>query len=117
MTCHMMTTASAVLQLRTQFLRVLLRPIKMVKKPFESLRSATEPRQGAFRHLHDYRLIIYAPACMLPSPPVGLWTLDYGFLTPLDFGLQDFDPMDFGLQGFDPLGLRTSTFGIERRTS
>jgi hypothetical protein len=53
----------------------------------------------------------------IQAPPVGLWTLDYGFLTPPDFGLQDFDPMDFGLQGFDPLGLRTSTFGIERRTS
>jgi hypothetical protein len=31
---------------------------------------------------------------------VGLWTLDYGFLTPLDFGLQ----------GFDPRGLWTSEF-------
>jgi hypothetical protein len=41
------------------------------------------------------------------TPPVGLWTLDYEFLTPLDFGLQ----------GFDPLGLWTSTRGIERRTS
>ena len=56
MTRHMMATASAVLQLRTQFLRVLSRPIKTLKKPFESLQSAAEPRQGAFRHLHDYRL-------------------------------------------------------------
>ena len=35
------------------------------------------------------------------------WTLDFGILTPLDFGLRD----------FDPLGLWTSAFGIERRTS
>jgi hypothetical protein len=49
MTRHMMATASAVLQLRTQFLRVLSRPIKTLKKPFESLQSAVEPRQGAFR--------------------------------------------------------------------
>ena len=37
MTRHMMASASAVLQLRTQFLRVLSRPIKTLKKPFESL--------------------------------------------------------------------------------
>jgi hypothetical protein len=53
MTRHMMATLSAVLQLRTQFLRVLSHPIKTLKKPFESLQSAAEPRQGAFRHLHD----------------------------------------------------------------
>jgi hypothetical protein len=53
MTRHMMATLSAVLQFRTQFLRVLSRPIKTLKKPFESLQSAAEPRQGAFRHLHD----------------------------------------------------------------
>jgi hypothetical protein len=46
---HMMAGASVVLQLRTQFLRVLSRPIKTLKKPFESLQSAAEPRQGAFR--------------------------------------------------------------------
>jgi hypothetical protein len=50
MTRHMMATASAVLHLRTQFLRVLSRPIKTLNKPFESLQSAVEPRQGAFRH-------------------------------------------------------------------
>jgi hypothetical protein len=49
---HMMATASAVLQLRTQFLYVLLRPVKTLNKPFESLQSAAEPRQGAFRHSH-----------------------------------------------------------------
>ena len=65
MTRHMMASASAVLQLRTQFLRVLSRPIKTLKKPFESVQSAVEPRQGAFRHLHDYRLNIYVPGCML----------------------------------------------------
>jgi hypothetical protein len=31
---------------------------------------------------------------------VGLWTLDYGFLTPLDFGLQDFDPLGRWTSGF-----------------
>ena len=49
MTRHMMATASAVLQLRTQFLRVLSHPIKTLKKPLESVQPATEPRQGAFR--------------------------------------------------------------------
>jgi hypothetical protein len=44
----MIASASAVLQLRTQFLRVLSRPIKTLKKPFESLQSAAEPRQGAY---------------------------------------------------------------------
>jgi hypothetical protein len=34
MTRHMMAGVSAVLQLRTQFLRVLSRPIKTLKKPF-----------------------------------------------------------------------------------
>jgi hypothetical protein len=65
MMCHMMAGASAVLQLCTQFLRVLSRPIKTLKKPFESLQSAAEPRQGAFRHLPDYKLNIYVPECML----------------------------------------------------
>jgi hypothetical protein len=46
----MMATASAVLHMRTQFLRVLSRQIKTLKKPFESLQSAAEPRQGAFGH-------------------------------------------------------------------
>jgi hypothetical protein len=65
---HMMASASAVLQLRTQFLRVLSRPIKTLKKLFESLQSAAEPRQGAFRHLHDHRLNIYAPdACCVDT--------------------------------------------------
>jgi hypothetical protein len=49
----MMASASALLQLRTQFLQVLSRPIKTLKKPFESLQFAAEPRRGAFRHLHD----------------------------------------------------------------
>ena len=53
MTRHMMATLSVVLQLRTQLLRVLSHPIKTLKKPLESLQPATEPRQGAFRHLHD----------------------------------------------------------------
>jgi hypothetical protein len=53
MTRHMMATLSSVLQLRTQLLRVLSHPIKTLKKPLESLQPATEPRQGAFRHLHD----------------------------------------------------------------
>ena len=52
MTRHMMASASAVLQLRTQFLRVLSRPTKTLKKPFESLQSAAEPRQGAFGQPH-----------------------------------------------------------------
>jgi hypothetical protein len=33
MTRHMMATASAILQLRTQFLKVLSRPIKALNKP------------------------------------------------------------------------------------
>jgi hypothetical protein len=37
MTRHMMATASAVLQLRTQFLRVLSRPVNTLNTPFESL--------------------------------------------------------------------------------
>ena len=41
----MMATASAVLQLRTQFLKVLSRLFKALHKPFESLQSAAEPRQ------------------------------------------------------------------------
>jgi hypothetical protein len=49
----MMATLSAVLQLRTQLLRVLSHPIKTLKKPLQSLQFAAEPRQGAFRHLHD----------------------------------------------------------------
>jgi hypothetical protein len=53
MTRHMMATLSVVLQLRTQLLRVLSHPIKTLKKPSESLQPTTEPRQGAFRHLHD----------------------------------------------------------------
>ena len=53
MTRHMMATTSAFLQLHTQFLHVLSCPIKTLNKPFESLQSAAEPRQGAFRHLHD----------------------------------------------------------------
>jgi hypothetical protein len=58
MTRHMMATASAVLQLRTQFLRVLSRPVKTLNKPFESLQSAAEPRQGAFRRSYCYTLYI-----------------------------------------------------------
>ena len=50
-------------------------------------------------------MILYS--LTIKPPPVGLWTLDFGILTPLDFGLRD----------FDPLGLWTSAFGIERRTS
>jgi hypothetical protein len=49
---HMMATTSAVLQLYTQFLQVLSRPVKTLNKHFESLQSAAEPRQGAFRHSH-----------------------------------------------------------------
>jgi hypothetical protein len=56
MTRHMMATANAVLQLRTQFLRVLSRPVKTLNKPFESLRSTAEPRQGAFRRSYCYTL-------------------------------------------------------------
>jgi hypothetical protein len=52
MTRHMMATASAVLQLRTQFLQALSRPVKTLNKPFESMQSAAAPRQGAFRHSH-----------------------------------------------------------------
>jgi hypothetical protein len=52
MTRHMMATASAVLQLRTQFMQVLSRLVKTLNKPFESLQSTAEPRQGAFRHSH-----------------------------------------------------------------
>ena len=61
---HMMAGASVVLQLRTQFLRVLSRPIKTLKKPFESLQCAAEPRQGAFRRSYYYMLfIIYVIRC------------------------------------------------------
>jgi hypothetical protein len=35
MTRHMMATASAVLQLRTQFLQVLSRPVNALNKPLE----------------------------------------------------------------------------------
>jgi hypothetical protein len=52
MTRPMMATASAVLQLRTQFLQVLSRPIEALHKPFELLQSAAEPRHGAFRYSH-----------------------------------------------------------------
>jgi hypothetical protein len=45
MTRHMMATASAVLQLRTQSLQVLSRPVKTRNTPFKSLQSAAEPRQ------------------------------------------------------------------------
>jgi hypothetical protein len=60
MTRHMMATASAVLQLRTQFLRVttLSRPVKTLNKTFESLQSAAEPRQAAFRRSYCYTLYI-----------------------------------------------------------
>jgi hypothetical protein len=62
----MMASASAVLQLRTQFLWVLSRPIKTLKKPFESLQSAAEPRQGAFRHLHRMAMLgHFEPRCLL----------------------------------------------------
>jgi hypothetical protein len=53
---NMTAGASAVLQLRTQFLRVMSRPIKTIKKPFESLQSAAEPRQGAFGCSYRYTL-------------------------------------------------------------
>ena len=46
MTRHMMATASADLQLRTQFLKVLSRLFKALHKHFESLQSAAEPRQA-----------------------------------------------------------------------
>jgi hypothetical protein len=52
MTRHMMAIASAVLQLRTQFFRVLSRSIKTLMKPFKTLQSAAEPRQGAFGRPH-----------------------------------------------------------------
>jgi hypothetical protein len=58
MTRHMMATASAVLQLRTQFLWVLSRPVKTLNKPFESMQSTAEPRQGAFRCSYCYTLYI-----------------------------------------------------------
>ena len=45
----------------------------------------------------------WALACAInQAPPVGLWTLDYGFLTPLDFGLRDFDPPGLWTSGFRP---------------
>jgi hypothetical protein len=65
MTRHMMATASAVLQLRTQFLQVLSRPIEALHKPFESLQSAAEPRQGAFRHPYCYTLYIFISTSVL----------------------------------------------------
>jgi hypothetical protein len=47
-----------------RFLKVLLHPIEALHQHFESLQSAAEPRQGAFRRSYYYTLfIIYLIRC------------------------------------------------------
>jgi hypothetical protein len=47
-----------------RFLKVMLHPIEALHQPFESLQSAAEPRQGAFRRSYYYALfIIYLIRC------------------------------------------------------
>jgi hypothetical protein len=45
-------------------LKVLLRPIEALHQPFESLQSAAEPRQGAFRRSYCYMLYYHLAASM-----------------------------------------------------
>ena len=77
MTRHMMATLSVVLQLRTQILRVLSCPIKTLKKPFESLQSAAEPRQTVPLGTPMARRYIYISTSVLRPWDHTAWDCDH----------------------------------------